>query len=283
MAEEEGKQEEKFDFTAEGEALGYISLAQARVLAIRHARDNPEFYGERYSGIRLVWEVTSEEDWDDFYEIRLSFRPAGRFRGEPGVEQLIIDKTGNIEIRQMQDEPTGLDLPELSAATPHPDTEETSPDTSTSTPPTVPRLPQPSATSVTERPDGPTYVEPTGPGQQVGRSSRWLTLPSGAVGKVVDIVEDLHVRLNLRLGAVGLSLGVVIVVAFVVINNIFNPIYGTPTAAVLPSTETPVRPTMATSLPTPNLNQYQGGMCIAGVLTTTERTPRHFILPLGPN
>ena len=31
------------------------------------------------------------------------------------------------------------------------------------------------------------------------------------------------------------------------------------------------------------LNQYQGGMCIAGVLTTTERTPRHFILPLGPN
>ena len=32
-----------------------------------------------------------------------------------------------------------------------------------------------------------------------------------------------------------------------------------------------------------HLNQYQGGMCIAGVLTTTERTPRHFILPLGPN
>ena len=32
-----------------------------------------------------------------------------------------------------------------------------------------------------------------------------------------------------------------------------------------------------------DLNQYQGGMCIAGVLTTTERTPRHFILPLGPN
>ena len=32
MAEEEGKQEEKFEFTAEGEALGYISLEQARVL-----------------------------------------------------------------------------------------------------------------------------------------------------------------------------------------------------------------------------------------------------------
>ncbi len=32
-----------------------------------------------------------------------------------------------------------------------------------------------------------------------------------------------------------------------------------------------------------DLNQYQGGMCISGRLTTTERTPRHLISPLGPN
>ena len=32
-----------------------------------------------------------------------------------------------------------------------------------------------------------------------------------------------------------------------------------------------------------NLNQYQGGMCISGVLPTTERTPRQLISPLGPN
>ena len=31
------------------------------------------------------------------------------------------------------------------------------------------------------------------------------------------------------------------------------------------------------------LNQYQGGMCISGRSTTTERTPRHLISPLGPN
>ena len=31
------------------------------------------------------------------------------------------------------------------------------------------------------------------------------------------------------------------------------------------------------------LNQYQGGMCISVRLTTTERTPRHLISPLGPN
>ena len=30
------------------------------------------------------------------------------------------------------------------------------------------------------------------------------------------------------------------------------------------------------------LNQYQGGMCIPGVLTTTKRTPRQLISPLGP-
>ena len=31
------------------------------------------------------------------------------------------------------------------------------------------------------------------------------------------------------------------------------------------------------------LNQYQGGMCISGRLTMTERTPWHLISPLGPN
>ena len=31
------------------------------------------------------------------------------------------------------------------------------------------------------------------------------------------------------------------------------------------------------------LNQYQGGMCISGSLTMTERTPRHLISPLGPS
>ena len=31
-----------------------------------------------------------------------------------------------------------------------------------------------------------------------------------------------------------------------------------------------------------NLNQYQGGMCISGVLKTTERTPQHLISSLRP-
>ena len=35
--------------------------------------------------------------------------------------------------------------------------------------------------------------------------------------------------------------------------------------------------------PHPHLNQYQGGICISGVLKTTERTLQHLILLLGPN
>ena len=54
MVDKEGPKEDQFDkedkfdaFTPEGEALGYISLDQARVLAIRHARENTDFYGRR--------------------------------------------------------------------------------------------------------------------------------------------------------------------------------------------------------------------------------------------
>ena len=46
-------------FDSAGESLGYISLDQARVLALRHARDNPDFYGSRYARRELAWEVSS--------------------------------------------------------------------------------------------------------------------------------------------------------------------------------------------------------------------------------
>lgn len=113
MAEEEDKQEqEKFDFDPRGESPGYISLDQARVMAIQHARDNTEFYGPRYRGMNFVWEVQSQEETEDFYEIRLSFRPSGRYRGSPGIEQFTINKVnGAVEIRQILDEPDSEDLP----------------------------------------------------------------------------------------------------------------------------------------------------------------------------
>ena len=100
------KKEDKFDsFTPEGEALGYISLDQARVLAIEHARDNREFYGSRYARRELVWEVVSAEEGEDYYDIRLSYRPARRFVGDPGIELFTIEKAGAIALRQVLSEP----------------------------------------------------------------------------------------------------------------------------------------------------------------------------------
>ena len=161
MAENPENKEAKPDlFSPAAEALGYISLEQARVLAIRHARDNTDFYGPRYSGINLVWEVISQEDGEDYYDIRLSFRPAGRFRGEPGVEQFVIDKLGNVEIRQMLDEPTGLDLPEAAQESPE-SQPPPAPSQPTATPPTDPPAtgPEPAIPAVAP----PTATPPPSP------------------------------------------------------------------------------------------------------------------------
>ena len=101
MAEEE----EKLEFDSTGQAVAYISLDQARVLAMEHARDNQDFYGRRYASRELVWEVVSQEESEDYYDIRLSYRPTEGFRGEPGHEQFTIDKTGPIRLRQILTQP----------------------------------------------------------------------------------------------------------------------------------------------------------------------------------
>ena len=105
MAEDAGKKDdEKVEFDSTGQAVAYISLDQARVLALRYAHDNRDFYG-RYSDRELVWEVVGAEETEDYYEVKLSYRPARGFRGRLGVEQLTIDKTGPIELRRILIEP----------------------------------------------------------------------------------------------------------------------------------------------------------------------------------
>lgn len=101
---EENKEEPKIDFNSAGEAVAYISLDQARVLALQHARDNRDVYG-RYARSELVWDVVSAEETEDYYEVSLSYRPAGDFRGRPGVEHLTIDKTGPVGFRQIVAQP----------------------------------------------------------------------------------------------------------------------------------------------------------------------------------
>ena len=99
MAEDEGKQEEKFDFTLEGETLAYISLDQARVLAMRTARDAPGDYGSQFANITMAFDVVEGTETEDHYVVTLSFRPQGQFSGSPGQEQFFIEKEGNIAVR----------------------------------------------------------------------------------------------------------------------------------------------------------------------------------------
>ena len=112
MADDPGSKEEgKFEFTPEGESLGYISLEQARVVAMQTARDEPGDYGSRYSGAQMVFEVvSSEQDPEDEgsrYHLRLSYRPEGNFEGQPGIEEFILTDVGEMEIRQVLSWPVG--------------------------------------------------------------------------------------------------------------------------------------------------------------------------------
>ena len=77
MSEDQGNKEEKFDFTAEGEALGYISLSQATLLAMQSASDAPGGYGRRFRNVRMAFEVVDSSEDEDYYTITLSFRPQG--------------------------------------------------------------------------------------------------------------------------------------------------------------------------------------------------------------
>ena len=101
MSEDTGKEEEKFEFTAEGEGLGYISLAQASLMAIQIATQAPGGYGSGFSGVAMVFEVAATSEDEDFYVITLSVRPQGTFSGQPGREQFFVAKEGMLEHRQV--------------------------------------------------------------------------------------------------------------------------------------------------------------------------------------
>ena len=118
MVDDEDKKEDSFDkedkfdaFTPEGEALGYISLPQARLLAMETARDSPGDYGASFQGTPMVFDAVEEKEDEDYYVVSLSFRPAGHFRGEPGLEQFFIEKEGRVAYRQVRELPRTSAIP----------------------------------------------------------------------------------------------------------------------------------------------------------------------------
>ena len=107
MAENEEKKEDQFGFDAAGEALGYISLEQARLVAMQAARENPGNYGPRLAGTRMVFQLVEQQEGEDYYIVTLSFRPEGDFSGSPGQEQFFIEKESPVADRQVLNLPTG--------------------------------------------------------------------------------------------------------------------------------------------------------------------------------
>jgi hypothetical protein len=84
----------------------YISLERARLEAIRYAREYPDIYGFEYIGIDLAWELESEAESEEFYYVRLHYRPSGTFLGTPGIEEFVMDKEGTVQFRQILREPS---------------------------------------------------------------------------------------------------------------------------------------------------------------------------------
>ena len=48
------KKEDSFEFDSAGEAIEYISLDQARLVAVQAARETPGNYGRTYEEVRMV-------------------------------------------------------------------------------------------------------------------------------------------------------------------------------------------------------------------------------------
>ena len=81
-------------------------MDEALDIALRTAREDTDVYGPRYSKKRLVWKVLGAEEVEDSFQVRLAYRPARRFRGEPGEELLSIDRrVGTTEFRRLVKEP----------------------------------------------------------------------------------------------------------------------------------------------------------------------------------
>ena len=103
MAEDpDKKDEQKFDFTAEGEALDFVTLDQARFIAMQAARGEPGNYGPTWQTVPMVFEVVDAEETEDDYSLILSFRPESEFAGTPGREQFVFrNKVGEVAFRQV--------------------------------------------------------------------------------------------------------------------------------------------------------------------------------------
>jgi len=121
VAEDKGKEEEKFDFTSDGEDIRYISLDQALLQARQQAQEDGERYRVRLGWDEIVWSEISSEEREDTFRILLQFRRPGRgiSESQTGEEEFFFDQTGELVFRQVLAWPeVGESQEGLSALTP---------------------------------------------------------------------------------------------------------------------------------------------------------------------
>jgi len=103
MLEDEKNEQEKFDFTPDGEELGSISLDQAVLLSRQQAREDGEGYRQRLGWDEIVWSELSSEQREDTFRVVLQFRRPGRGVSEEqtGEEEFFFNQTGALVFRQV--------------------------------------------------------------------------------------------------------------------------------------------------------------------------------------
>ena len=103
--DQSGQEEDQPESQRPGSAGEFISLDQARDIALDQARENQDFYGRRYARMDMAWEVVSQEEQADGYRVQLAYQLAHGFRGNPGVEEFTINRQGSVQSRRIVSEP----------------------------------------------------------------------------------------------------------------------------------------------------------------------------------
>jgi len=101
VAEDKNNEEEKFDFTSEGE--GYISLDAAILSARQLVRQDEQHYLSRTGWDEIVWSTSESEAGDAIIKVILQFRRPGREvpAEESGLEEFLFDYNGALQDRQV--------------------------------------------------------------------------------------------------------------------------------------------------------------------------------------
>ena len=101
VAEDKGKEEEKFDFTPEGE--GYISLDEATLSARQLVRQDEQHYLNRTGWEEIVWSTSESEAGDVSIKVILQFRRpnSGISEDAKGLEEFLFGYDGELQDRQV--------------------------------------------------------------------------------------------------------------------------------------------------------------------------------------